>query len=506
MQFCLFIYILYIEQTDSSIMLRKYIFFSAFLFALFGNLESIAQNFELFKFSEAKLYKSNSNIIHAIYLDSVISTNDSVKKYYNYKQDADDLADLSNRSNMCFSNNVNSWLGEKVVYLGNSNYLFQNKFNDSIIIKTNLNAQPWKIISYNSNKYLLATINSSLSSDSILYIDLKAFAPPLDTTFKKVDNKRIIISKSNGFLKIFDFRVFPYNYVELNLYESFSKLKWNETIGLPSFYNFKVGDKFQYYGSYVHPSWTNSHFYLGIDVLEKNSDGYKLSVREIYYSAILQGSPIKWFFINPKIFKFPLDTNIVLPNKRINVVISEDSMLNFGKYAVVGYEIDTIFNKIARVHRVFNCYETINKNIQLKRYIQGIGLFNCESNDLYPDKKSFLYDSALIYYKSQNIEWGDSVDFIKIYGSNPVGIQTYISEKNIVVFPNPTSSEINLTSSEWIDRVYILDLNGRVVLEQLEYTNRPINISNLNDGIYILKAETRNGNILHSRFVKSNRN
>lgn len=67
-------------------------------------------------------------------------------------------------------------------------------------------------------------------------------------------------------------------------------------------------------------------------------------------------------------------------------------------------------------------------------------------------------------------------------------------KNNFSVFPNPTSSSLNIenNSNIAINATQITDINGRVVKEIKGMTNQ-INISELNTGVYFLKITTDQG-------------
>jgi hypothetical protein len=67
-------------------------------------------------------------------------------------------------------------------------------------------------------------------------------------------------------------------------------------------------------------------------------------------------------------------------------------------------------------------------------------------------------------------------------------------KNNFSVFPNPTSSSLNIenNSNIAINATQITDINGRVVKEIKGITNQ-INISELNTGVYFLKITTDQG-------------
>lgn len=93
-----------------------------------------------------------------------------------------------------------------------------------------------------------------------------------------------------------------------------------------------------------------------------------------------------------------------------------------------------------------------------------------------------------------NIVWIDNVSVV-----DGTGIEE-ISEGEINIYPNPTTSTLRINSSEMINEVAIYNLQGQLV--QTENGNvQSVNVSNLAPGSYIARIVTENG-ITNKRFIK----
>jgi M6 family metalloprotease-like protein len=81
------------------------------------------------------------------------------------------------------------------------------------------------------------------------------------------------------------------------------------------------------------------------------------------------------------------------------------------------------------------------------------------------------------------------LDNIDVKGN--VGIAKNVDNDDINIFPNPTKSKINIISdiNENIDSVEIINIDGKSILTT---KNATIDISNLNQGAYIVKIKTNN--------------
>ena len=85
----------------------------------------------------------------------------------------------------------------------------------------------------------------------------------------------------------------------------------------------------------------------------------------------------------------------------------------------------------------------------------------------------------------------------------PTGIRSFGGEKaEILVFPNPATTTLNLKSSTPVLKTVVLDVAGRNVLEQPEGpASQSIDISHLQPGVYMLRVFTQNG-AGTTRFIK----
>ncbi len=87
-----------------------------------------------------------------------------------------------------------------------------------------------------------------------------------------------------------------------------------------------------------------------------------------------------------------------------------------------------------------------------------------------------------------------SEGFISSSLSNTLGVnEVVINEKNILVYPNPTSDFIYLKTSLLIEKVELYDALGKSVLKTKNINKIPVN--NLSKGVYLLKIYSENKSI-----------
>ena len=86
------------------------------------------------------------------------------------------------------------------------------------------------------------------------------------------------------------------------------------------------------------------------------------------------------------------------------------------------------------------------------------------------------------------------------YGSTVLGINNFNSEiKGLSVFPNPTTSFLNIKMDDTFKSATIFSVLGAKVLNT---TSQIISTGNLKNGLYLIRIETENGNISTKKFMK----
>ncbi|MGJ8682980.1 MAG: LamG-like jellyroll fold domain-containing protein [Nonlabens sp.] len=80
-----------------------------------------------------------------------------------------------------------------------------------------------------------------------------------------------------------------------------------------------------------------------------------------------------------------------------------------------------------------------------------------------------------------------------------LGIESRDKEIDFSIYPNPTSSILNIKMDEEIKSVTVFNMQGQQVLTS---TAQKLDVSNLNSGIYIITIENNLGSIAAKRFIK----
>lgn len=91
--------------------------------------------------------------------------------------------------------------------------------------------------------------------------------------------------------------------------------------------------------------------------------------------------------------------------------------------------------------------------------------------------------------KGRSVAGGMDFAVARYYSGLNVGIEDEITNKAINIYPNPADEFLHIQSQLKIDRISIVDINGKLCYEgDIENTRISIPVTDLNNGVYILKG------------------
>jgi uncharacterized protein (TIGR02145 family) len=145
----------------------------------------------------------------------------------------------------------------------------------------------------------------------------------------------------------------------------------------------------------------------------------------------------------------------------------------------------------------------------------GYRSYNCDCFEGHPAVAYFwtstpAYPTIWNYYLSCGTpEVSDNRDFPTegfsvrcIQGSSTTGLENISYKKELKVFPNPALDNITIDYAEKINRISIFNLLGELVYQrQASNIRNEINVSNLPNGIYIMKIDSAEGTV-QQKFIK----
>ncbi len=131
----------------------------------------------------------------------------------------------------------------------------------------------------------------------------------------------------------------------------------------------------------------------------------------------------------------------------------------------------------------------------------------CTTYDTSSVKIDTNFNSIIVNIKT--IEYGDSINDSVIYNvqtdtlvEKPLSLFEKHLENNIIIYPNPTISQLNISNPAGIDivRIKVYDFTGRVVMDK-EFSEQ-ISTADLISGSYILELNDEDNNSYTAQFIK----
>ena len=84
-----------------------------------------------------------------------------------------------------------------------------------------------------------------------------------------------------------------------------------------------------------------------------------------------------------------------------------------------------------------------------------------------------------------------------------MGIESIVEDNSITLYPNPTKSEVNISSENIINSIEIFNsLGQRVYYSVVNSNTKTIDISSFVNGVYILGVNTENG-VIRKKIIKN---
>lgn len=520
----------------------KYTLFLILIFIGFGafsqNYKGVVEGDTTYYYgaSEAyfNYYPQPASILRAIWIENkgIIGT-DSIFTFFSSPR-----VDSTNPATAYCIDSLNgaSWMGKTMVRKPNGDEIYQNHKYESILIQTQASlGANWKIVTDLYGTEIWGTVTQLSSSiidnvtDSIKVITLQAqMAGNPISHF--LNGKNIIMSKNHGFVKAFEWYIFPYN---LDFYNSsynylptdtstFTRIDRQITEMDQNYINFQTmfqpGTYWQYIDSFYQR--TNSGMFIGhfID-LNRYQDSIvsrtfispdslivnfqRKHVFQTESSPAFPGPPFDFIPTTTTISTSTYsDTIIKLPVKTIRTnFLPEHLSSNFTGGGNIRLPLSS-FKKITD-----SIYAVSKFNEYMSSYIGFQFQYNCvsliyNSSGYWSDEFTFIRNvnnsnlfrfqtdpNSTAIYHVKKIDYYFYKDSNQTYGT-PVNLITSsipeISfEKTIKIYPNPSLSGIFQIQTDKPLEWEVFSLQGQKIKSGNEST---INIQNHTSGIYFLKV------------------
>jgi len=181
------------------------------IFLFISAFTAHAQHYKCLQQGPIPFFTNSEGYLRAMRIDSVrVSGTDTI--YYPFR---------SARGTYVLqplNENGGSWLGKNVIERPDGTFLFDNMWNDTVVIRTQaMSGETWMFFNDTSQIWYTATLTSIDtmtvlgSSDSVKHIRITAYRDGLINIADSINGFEMILSKEHGFIQTFDLFTFPYH-------------------------------------------------------------------------------------------------------------------------------------------------------------------------------------------------------------------------------------------------------------------------------------------------------
>ena len=398
----------------------------------------------------------------------------------------------------CYDTAHGSILGDKVIGYHDGRFVFFNKHDDTITIKTQipLNGN-WKFCNLPSG-WVRATVSSMIldsilgTADSVKVISLQAMDNNNDTISNPLNQVQLKLSVNLGLTQMLDVYYIPDSITIYTLAGKSTPSIGIQNMTWQDIYNFNLGDVFHRTGYYENNGTMEYNWKSIQTVLQKRISNnydtiiytlqsctrtdyttYTRSVTDTITDTYITGIYNGWAPEPPG-----------LPSEFIRPVS--------GAW-VSGFSANTAsFNGRLTKSSNQNCYSWIGncwelyffETSEVVQYTRGLGDTYLNTLEIDPNGPTVTHEQ-LVYFQQGSESWGTPV---AADCSTLIGIDDNKNMNPVLeLYPNPSSGRIMISTS-LRGIAYILDLNGRQLLQQLISSPvTPVDLSNLMPGVYVVK-------------------
>jgi len=511
-------------------MKNKLLFFILILYFPFCN----AQNYQCLQTGVKRYYTNGNGYLRGMRIDSVKAYADSTIFFpYHTPRGRYD------HHGGTLDSTEGSWLGKRVLQMSSGVFIFDNIWHDSVIIKTQaIPGDTWTFYNDTTSLYYMAELTSIDtmtvlgSLDSIKNILITAHNALGVVTTDPVDSFRIILSKSNGFVQIFDLYTFPYHapdsayapgldfYLDKSSTTAAQAYSFTGNIPNPAYslftlipfinptyqqlYDFNVGDVFEYRECLL-PDGVDCDFsYMGS---QTKSSFYEF---DSITNKIPSGSIVKYHYIGGASYPNPFNINYYSDGGLTAMAVNNASLVDtslmpeeFKENSICYYfPSDTSYCLHSPFYDIVPSYLVGGVNapfyfeggVAEESYKLGIGQvynYNSAANTSWFQ----IERSQLIYYKKSTNSCGGFHSLLVP--------DNMISNREIQVFPNPANEECTIKTDKLLEyTINVINMMGQTLLTMpTNNQQETINLSNIPSGVYNLNIKAENGDCVNRKLV-----
>jgi hypothetical protein len=498
----------------------KNLYFTLCLF--FFALTSYAQNWNAFDADTTRYFINEQGYVRAMRIDSVHNLGTD-QVYYPFKTARGYYLDMA-----LLDSNGGSWLGGEVLAKANGDFLFDNHWGDTVLIKTHAAfGDHWVFYNDSSASYYTATVtdlgtmNILGALDSVKRIILTSYNGTTINTADSLNGFEIILSKAHGFVQVFDLYTFPYHpadssynhgrdYYLDQLTDNYSPGPSNSIFRI-SDYNFvsaeyqydrNVGDVYQYAQCYMASVFTQCspvHTYM-LDTIKQIN--YMGSTPEYITSGWRANYGMYNFMFTYHYTHFqnaPLQFCLLCSEVSTDYLPEEVGQ----NYHMYYFPNDYSYCSSAPMYRFSNNY--IDHNSMMAMYFEvgmsytdyktGLGMVY---RYVHASGSPEMSERELIYRVKDGIVCG--------YMSHPSSLSSddLLLDEVVSISPNPVSDVVTIKTTKSGYKLRIFNTIGQEVLIKNNCSNnQQIDLSTFNPGVYYLKFESaEQPNINHKILIE----
>lgn len=464
----------------------------------------LAQNYQTINSADIHFFSNHdSSYFLATRIDSIVMNgNDSV--FFSFK-----TIRSVDTSTTCQTQLQDAWIGKQIIISSNGRNTFINGNSDSIHIETQANVgDTFLIYTYPNNNWIKGTVihRDTLSflglADSIKEIKLLSN----ESTFPFKDSS-FIISKNNGFVKLYAFFSFPNNYPKIeddtpvNNINSLLTIVGDQhrNIGITNptysdYFDMNVGDFVQFHSYcyrnpspyYYHDYYTHYFDRTVNNIFQLNPDSVVIKFITTHHLSNYYYEDTIWTdTTNLRIGGLQSPLIPFLPEECHDNISSDQSsyikLYDNCYRSVFDYHLNLYYS-----NNTNNCYNSMLDGYYYRNYYAlGTAIMEFDHVLTLNAGEYELTGTKIDYLNTSQVECGQYY---------PVGIKENI-EDIAKIYPNPANNHINyqISNKEKIS-IKILTIEGQNIYS---LTQQPpigvIDISSLSKGLYLIKFQTNSG-------------
>lgn len=380
-----------------------------------------------------------------------------------------------------------------------ANHVGNMIFIDSILIGNNIVKSRYQItLTYNSFGNYIAYCSDTINIQSVLNVSLSSpskfsiSSVTIVTPFVIPPNNSFI-DMSSPALKIFKNKPFSFNPIS----STYNTFEYDSIVNtFYSSYDYRVhspsGAKINRYSGEIqwpNPDTLGSYSFAIQSLMYKNSTRVEIAFHNYQFEVINQ-SPS---YIYDSIDKVPVNTQN----------FKEFFYTAGNTYSFSTVYTDPVADSVKMITYPIDFFTTPPMITVIKNSVKKNTL-NFSWSPTVPDERLYPYNFVLqsvSYYPNDSV--ANSYQTVSFRSSRITALKQNEALKNVVVFPNPVSTILNIVDEQndlQNSTIQITNSLGQTVL-QLPFNNK-VDVSSLCNGYYFLNFKTSQNQIFHSKFIK----